>query len=373
MSRKILLIFLLIIFILFGASITIILKHLDKEESKSLTFTHDWFIILLMFFSEMIGLPLSCLFSNKSKKEEDSEQESINEENQDKYEDTSDTEIRNKKAKKYLLIIIPFLLDTIVTFLSNVSLDYLPGSIHSVIKQMALIIFTLLLSKFCLKNKHIIDHYISIPIIIIGSVFVGLSIGFNSIKEFEPKDIIIGLVLLLISILLQSIQMIFEEYYIRKYNNNQFFLLGFEGLFGFAFNIILCIIFYHIKCENDTSSKYNEIFCTKGGDNEWRVENIIFAFEQMGSNITILILIIVLIFLIAGFTSFSISIVKYRGAMTRNIIENFRSFLVWIYFLFPWVKEGLRENFDWYRLVGLIFNIIAILMYFGIFKIDEKF
>jgi drug/metabolite transporter (DMT)-like permease len=176
-----------------------------------------------MFFSEMIGLPLSCLFSNKSKKEEDSEQESINEENQDKYEDTSDTEIRNKKAKKYLLIIIPFLLDTIVTFLSNVSLDYLPGSIHSVIKQMALIIFTLLLSKFCLKNKHIIDHYISIPIIIIGSVFVGLSIGFNSIKEFEPKDIIIGLVLLLISILLQSIQMIFEEYYIRKYNNNQFF------------------------------------------------------------------------------------------------------------------------------------------------------
>ena len=81
---------------------------------------------------------------------------------------------------------------------------------------------------------------------------------------------------------------------------------------------------------------------------------------------------IILIVIIAGFNLVGISIIKYKGAVTRSLIENFQTFLVWIYFLFPWVDENLKEQFDWFRLGGLIITLAAILIYFGIFKIDER-
>ena len=85
-----------------------------------------------------------------------------------------------------------------------------------------------------------------------------------------------------------------------------------------------------------------------------------------------MILLIIFIIIVAGFNLFGITIVKYNGAVTRCLIDNFKTFLVWIYFLFPWVDEKLKENFDWFSLIGLIFIFFSILMYFGIFKIDEK-
>ena len=153
----------------------------------------------------MIGLPLSCLLPHQSKNKENSEEESINEQSLDKPEDTSVSEIRKLKIKKYLLIFIPFLLDTIGTFLSKISIVFMSVSIYIIIKNMTAIIITLLLSKFCLKNKHIIDHYISIPIIIIGYVFVGISLGFYYKNCFIIKEdiiiVILGIVFLLISAL----------------------------------------------------------------------------------------------------------------------------------------------------------------------------
>ena len=43
-----------------------------------------------------------------------------------------------------------------------------------------------------------------------------------------------------------------------------------------------------------------------------------------------------------------------------------------IIFLIPWTTDSLRENFNWYRLAGVLFIIASLLFYFSIFKIDEK-
>ena len=74
-----LVIFLLILYILFGASTTIIIKHLSFVESKGKKYDHDWFLNLLMFFSEMSGLPIFCFLNRKSKNDNDEENENENE------------------------------------------------------------------------------------------------------------------------------------------------------------------------------------------------------------------------------------------------------------------------------------------------------
>ena len=73
-----------------------------------------------------------------------------------------------------------------------------------------------------------------------------------------------------------------------------------------------------------------------------------------------------------GYNIIGICINKYGGALTRSVIDNFKSFLVWFFFLVMWNKEGLKINFDWYAFTGLILILLSIIIYFGPFKIDEK-
>ena len=369
MLKKSLLISLLIIFILCGAGITIITKYIYNEKSKGINFTHDIFINLLMFFAEMFGLPLLCIISHKkSKKSTRTDSDSINDEIEKKLEENEEKGINISNSKKVLYSIIPFIIDNIATFLCSMSLNYLSGSIYTMIKGITIILFTLLWSKFLLKNKHIIDHYIAIIIAAISSVFIGIELDLS--QNNNTKEIILGILVVFTAMLLQSFQFIYEEYYMKKYMISQFFMIGFEGVFGFIFNIILCFSFYYIKC--DESSKFTNFFCVKDDKGIWRAENIFFCFEQIIDNKTIMILVIILIFIFGGFNIFGVSIIKYNGAVTRCLIDNFRSFVVWIYFLFPWVDVKLKEKFDWFGLIGLIFIFFAILIYFGIFKIDEK-
>ena len=58
--------------------------------------------------------------------------------------------------------------------------------------------------------------------------------------------------------------------------------------------------------------------------------------------------------------------------MARSLIENFRTFIVSGYFLFPWVKDELKEDFNYLRLIGLIFTLFSLLSYFELFKCEER-
>ena len=368
MLKTSLLIFFLILYILFGAGITIILKHINNEESKGVKFSHDYFITLLMFFSEISGLPLYCILSRKSKKSERTDSQSVNDEAELQIEEELEDNNKISNKKKVLYSIIPFILDNIASYFSGIVINYLSGSTYMMIKGLTIIIFTLLLSKFLLKNKHIIDHYIAIACAGVGCIFIGINKSLY--KDSETKEIIVGIIIVVIIMVTQSFQCIYQEYYMKKYMIDQFFMLGFEGLFGFIFNIILCISFYYIEC--DESTDFGKYYCIKDDKGILRLENLKFCFIQIFDNKIILTLIIILIIVIAGFNLIGISIIKYNGSVTRCLIDNIKIFLVWIYFLFPWINEDLKDKFDWQRLLGLIFTLASILIYFGIFKIDEK-
>ena len=152
------------------------------------------------------------------------------------------------------------------------------------------------------------------------------------------------------------------------YGVHPFLCVGIEGIFGFIINLFLCIGFYYIKCDNNNAFQK---FCTKDGKNNYRVENAIYAFEQL-NNKTILSLVLVLFVFLIPYNIFGISITRYGGALTKSLIENFKSFLSWIFFLLPFHNDGLKEEFDVWKLIGIILIVLSILIYFGLLKIEER-
>ena len=151
---------------------------------------------------------------------------------------------------------------------------------------------TFLMSKFVVKNKHILDHYIGIPLSTIGVILVGLSayISAEENEENNNKDsssasqTLLGIVLMLIAMFILSIQFCFDEYFMRKYSCHPLICIGYQGVFGFFINLFLCIIFYFIKCgsyeKGEKPPYFVENMCTGDDKNVWRPENIVFALRQ---------------------------------------------------------------------------------------------
>jgi len=364
MSNSTLLLILLFLYSFFGTALTVLDQYLVQEN-----FSHSWFLNLIMFLAEILALPIYYLMSyfRKKKQKKESEIEQENSEEQ--------VEIKLTMRQKFLLI-IPCLFDAVANFIIDICLYYFPTILYMMLKGILLNIITCLISRFILKNRHTWDHYFAIVIALIGFIFSGLS-GYYGPQpdkkedgDYEIKDIILGIITALISVVLQSSQFSFEEHYMRKYSVHPFICIGIEGIFGFILNLILCIIFYYVKCSGDEDNFFQN-FCTQDDNGNWRMENVIYAFKQF-ENSTILILIIFLFLILIFYNIFGISINKYGGALTLSLIENFKSFLSWIFFLIPLNNENLRETFNILRFVGLIFFSASIFIYFGCFKIEER-
>ena len=378
--------FLLVFYVILGASESIILKYVYNERSKGVPFFHETFIILLMFFSEIFSLPVYFIKNRKSQKD------SIKEDNKKISEDElliQENEIKEISIKKKMLyIIIASILDYFACFLGDLALAFISQSFARLLNPLALVELIFLYSWYRArkkKKKIILDQLIGFIISAIAIFIICLSVfyGIISDKKYEGetegllrfKLFLISFFMVLFSAIFQSIQNLIEENLIREYNIHQFYCIGYEGIFGFIFNLILCIIFYFTKCDVNTNSQNSKTIahiCNKEDKNVYRMEDPLFAFEQMFEEKKILYLLITIIILRIFNKMISISIIKYGGALTRGIIENFRIVIFWAYFVIPWVDESLLERFNWLKLLGVIFTVVSLIFYFNISKIDEK-
>jgi len=388
MPKSIKLTILLILYVILGASISIILKYVYNEKSKGVPFYHKSFITLLMFFSEIFSLPVYYIKNRKLQKD------SIKEDNNKISEDElliQENEIKQISIKKKMAyIIIASILDYFACFLGDLALAFISQSFARLLNPLALVEIIFLYSWYRArkkKKKIIFDQLIGFIISAVAIFIICLSVfyGIISDKKYEGetegllrfKLFLISFFMVLFSAIFQSIQNLIEENLVREYNIHQFYCIGFEGIFGFIFNLILCIIFYFIKCDvntdgNSNNSKTLAHICNKDNINVYRMEDPLFAFEQMFEEKKILYLLIIIIILRIFNKMISISIIKYGGALTRGLIENFRIVIFWAYFVIPWVEDKLLERFNWLKLLGVIFTVVSLIFYFNIFKIDEK-
>ena len=377
------LIILSVFYVLAGACNAGFNKYIVSQETLGLKFSHGWFLNLVMFVGESMGIPVFYLFFNKKKspKENNDDTKHIQGDQQETIEEEVEEEEKKPEINKFLLA-IPGFLDTCSTGLANIGLILLPASIYQMLKG-SLIIMTFLMSKFIVKNKHTWDHYVAIPVSTTGVVLVGLSAYLNADEKSDDggnfsdaKTTLLGIVLMVIAMFILSIQFCFDEHFMRKYSCHPLICIGYEGIFGFFINLLLCIIFYFIKCgsyeDKEEPPYFVKNMCTGDNDNVWRPENIIFAFRQLINNSLLSILVPITIIFMASFNIFGVSITKYGSATTRTVTDNCRSFLVWIFFLMPFNQKDLIETFNVLQLIGFLLICLGAFIYNGLFKLEER-
>ena len=362
-KAHILILILIFLYIIFGSAISILHKYLDIEESRGKTFDHDAFLNLLMFLAETLGLVLYCII--KLIKRIISKSEIIE----------GVSERKCFKIKKIMTLGLPCIFDTFASFLSNLSLSIFPGSIYTMLKGYFIILFTYFLSQCFIKCKRVWDHIIGIIVAFVAILFLGFPVLFEELKEkkenFDFLNIIIAGASLIVAMFIQSLQFIYEEFMMMKYELDPLLFIGCEGLFGFIFNFLLCIIFYVVKCGKNPINPFKD-FCTQDEDGIWRIENIFFAFKQISDSGRIIGFLIGLFVVLAFCNIIGIHINKYGGAITRSLIENFKSVIVYIYFLVIPAEDKLKESFNIVRLFGIPLIFLSIFIFFGFLKIDEK-
>ena len=377
------LIILSVFYVLAGACNAGFNKYIVSQETLGLKFSHGWFLNLVMFVGESMGIPVFYLFFNKKKspKENNDDTKHIQGDQQETIEEEVEEEEKKPEINKFLLA-IPGFLDTCSTGLANIGLILLPASIYQMLKG-SLIILTFLMSKFIVKNKHTWDHYVAIPVSTTGVVLVGLSAYLNADEKSDDggnfsdaKTTLLGIVLMVIAMFILSIQFCFDEHFMRKYSCHPLICIGYEGIFGFFINLLLCIIFYFIKCgsyeDKEEPPYFVKNMCTGDNDNVWRPENIVFAFRQLINNSLLSILVPITIIFMASFNIFGVSITKYGSATTRTVTDNCRSFLVWIFFLMPFNQKDLIETFNVLQLIGFLLICLGAFIYNGLFKLEER-
>ena len=398
-------ILLMVFMFLTGSTNTIANKLQQNSKSLGIMYEqHQKFVTFCMFIGESICLLIYFLFVNKNNKNkvdnlqisgllsnyEDSNLEVTNNENTNEKNnnetspdeknnnETSDTKNNNeetpteikKEEAKFWYFLIPATFDLFGSSINSISLTYLPPSVYQMFRG-AMIIFTVIGSKFFLGNKYYNHHILGMCIVIFGLLIVGLNAIFQK-KETEEKDKkdkpLVGIILVLTSQVFSCMLYISEEKLIKKYNAHPLKVTGTEGCWGIFLYIILLIIFYQIRC--DSWGNIKDYLCVENDKGQYRIEDGIFAIRQIFHNNTLTFLVFLYISSIALFNFSGLTVTKYSNASARAIIDTLRTIMVWVFFMtMPFVPKKTKEHFSIIQLIGFLFLISGSLIFNEVLEI----
>ena len=348
----------MVLMVISGSINTIANKFQQNLESLESLYSHPWFITTCMFIGESTCLIwYSILLYRRNKiHEEDGKLISLEDE---------------KPEISIFLLAIPALCDFMASTLMCLGLTMMASSVYQMLRG-SVIIFTAMASIFFLKRKLYRHNFLGIGLIVLGLLLVGAGafweLGNGKGAQNEP----LGFLLVIIAQLFSAAMFISEEKLLKTYKCHPLKLVGFEGMWGTIIYSILMIIFKFSPCPFE-DPKFRDKVCVNNGE-EWLIEDIVFAFRQLGNNGLLLFFAILYTLSISLFNFIGINITKQVSAAARAVVDTIRTVIVWLFFLtLPFVPESTKEKFSWLQLFGfivllsgtLIFNEVLVLPWLG--------
>lgn len=147
-------------------------------------------------------------------------------------------------------IAVPSLLDLLQTVLSNVGLLWISSSVYQMARGSVIVFSAFFSVKLMGKRLHGY-HYASIAIVTLAVALVGYAgVGHHSAKGASTSasdeetasrtlDAVLGLAFIILSQVLCALQIVVEEHMMLALNVSPMLLVGFEGLWGLAFYVVL--------------------------------------------------------------------------------------------------------------------------------------
>lgn len=246
---------------------------------------------------------------------------------------------------------IPAACDLLGTTLLNLGLIYIPVSVYQMIRG-SLVLFVAFLSVIFLKRKITKLEWISLVIITLGITLVGLS-GSQTSDDVSDESsgssstlAVLGIFLVVIAEFAQAFQFVIEEHFLQKQPIIPLQLVYFEGFYGGAIILVLMVIMNFVVGLTSTPEQFAS-----------SPFNIVEGFSQTFSSDKILFASVLIMFSIASFNYFGISLTSCLSATSRSTIDSCRTLLVWVMaMIMGW------EKFQFLQLVGfslLVFGTLC--------------
>lgn len=340
-----------------GTCNTISLKLQNRLYDKILgyPFQHPWFQTIIMFIGELYCSFFWLCMRRKFQREEEIE-------NEKKISDGKESTEQLPQASPFLFL-VTMGCDLIGSTLLNFALLNMAGSVFQMLRG-SMIIITCAFSIIFLSKYPKNYQWLGVGIVFLGVFLVGLSSQIFSSSSSESTNVF-GIIMLLFSLMFQGFQFIYQEKILNKYKCHPMQIVAWEGIWGFISFIILLPIFEFIPC-----SESLKMICSINGNGELYLEATIFAFKQMFDKIPMFFLMIFQTFSVCGFNFFGIMLVKMSSSSTRAVMDNTRTILVWLFFIFvPMTNGETLESFVWLQLVGFIILLFGQVIYNSILKI----
>ncbi|RLN47919.1 hypothetical protein BBJ28_00008567 [Nothophytophthora sp. Chile5] len=140
-------------------------------------------------------------------------------------------------------IAIPAMLDLLQTVLSNVGLLWISSSVYQMARG-SIIIFSAFFSVRLMGKQLYGFHYASIWIVMLAVALVGYAgVGHSSTasttSDADSLNAMLGLGFIIASQVLCALQIVVEEHMMLALNVSPMLLVGFEGLWGLVFYVVL--------------------------------------------------------------------------------------------------------------------------------------
>lgn len=350
--------------VLTGSINTIANKLQNLSSGLGKPYSHTWFITFCMFFGEIFCI-IAYMIQSRN---EVNDTPLVDDENNKKGAEDDLPEATPFK------LIVPALCDFFGSTIMTFGLTLMAGSVYQMFRG-SLILFTALFSVIFLKNKLYRHHYLALVFVITGLLMVGLASIL--IKPEVPEECrdpsgdstgeqtsVWGIILVIIAQLFSATQFIVEEKFMKNYKCAPLKAVGWEGVWGASLYLIVLIIFQFIPCDATAPiSQFTKTVCSQDDEGNWRLENTVFAFRQMGDNGSLLFFVILYVCSIAVFNFVGISVTKYASSPARAVIDTVRTIFVWLFFLLPIVDVCHRESFNWIQLGGFVILVIGTVLY----------
>ena len=259
---------------------------------------------------------------------------------------------------------VPALCDCTATTLNLYGLAYVNASTEQMLSGSQ-ILFTALLSFFFLKKKIWAYQLVAIVLAIVALILIGVAeLGAGDSISGTTGQRALGIALIVIGFLIQSIQNVFLEKILEGLEPLE--IVGLQGIWGIVIVLGLCIpIAYVIPGGEFRSGKDGE------GHALTSFESIVDTFYRIGESSKLAAIYFIYLFILFFFNVGVIAVINYTTALNYTIVITIRALLVWIIFLIVGAavgeegREGEYEyaeiwsKWSWAQLVGFLVNICA--------------
>jgi len=262
----------------------------------------------------------------------------------------------------------------------------------------SLMIFSAMLSIFCLGKKLRVYHWYGIILCVIA---VGM-VGTASIEDAQGSANtnvslqIFGIVLIILGQFVQAMQIVTEEKMLKNFKAPPLVIVGMEGIWGVLWMVVFLLILYFTPslgedctqeaiCECDWTDQ-----CTEWAPDEEHFslsttcqshslyhENTLESLKMIASSTELTGVICIYLFAILFYNISGMNVTKHLSAIHRSILEACRTLCIWlvdllIFYAIKWNGHGEKwTKWSILQLFGFVLLVLGNLIYNKIIKLPK--